>query len=108
GFGGFGHFSQAFQPGMTSRIIVAIGSIIAGTVTAPIFVGVADLLYVDLRMRREGLDLVLQTATGDGQPAGDEFATVWRPSGPAAPAPPAGPGPAATPAPPAAGAPPAW
>jgi hypothetical protein len=114
-------FEQAIQPGVVSLIIGAIGSIIAGAITQPISAGVTVLLYVDLRMRREGLDLVLQTATSGGQAPGDEFATVWRPAGPAGPAGLAGPGapaptappqpghgPAAGPSPPAAGSPPAW
>jgi hypothetical protein len=53
------------------------------------------LLYVDLRMRREGLDLVLQTAASGGSvPDGDEFASLWRPGAPTRPtaaAPPPGP-----------------
>ncbi len=114
--GGFPEFAQALQPSLAGRIVSAIGSIVAGTVTVPISAGVTVLLYVDLRMRREGLDLVLQTVTGGGQPSGDEFATVWRPTGPGGPGGPGGPaqpgtigpGPAAGPTPPAAGAPPAW
>jgi hypothetical protein len=103
--------AQAFRPSVASLVIGAIGGIIAGAITQPIWAGVTVLLYVDLRMRREGLDLVLQTATGGGQARGDDFATVWRPAepgGPAQAAPPPGPGPAAGPSPPAAGAPPAW
>jgi hypothetical protein len=61
-------------------IIGAIGGIVAGSVARPISAGVAVLLYVDMRMRREGLDLVLQTAAAGGQPpTGDELASVWRP-----------------------------
>ncbi|HEV2375940.1 MAG TPA: glycerophosphoryl diester phosphodiesterase membrane domain-containing protein [Streptosporangiaceae bacterium] len=71
-----------------SLVITAIGGIVAGSVTQPIAAGVAVLLYVDLRMRREGLDLVLQTATSGGAPSsGDEFASVWRPGARAAAAP---------------------
>jgi len=94
---------QAIRPSLAGLVIGAIGGIIAGAITQPIWAGVTVLLYVDLRMRREGLDLVLQTATGGGQAAGDDFATVWRPA-----APPPGHGPAAGPPPPATGAPPAW
>jgi hypothetical protein len=92
-------------------LISAVGGIVAGAVARPISAGVAVLLYVDLRMRREGLDLVLQTAAASGAgTTGDEFASLWRPGAPMAP-PPAGsqpppPGqPAAGPAPPS---PPAW
>ena len=45
-----------------------IGTIAAGTVTRPITAGVTVLLYVDMRMRKEGLDLALRTASGTGQP----------------------------------------
>jgi hypothetical protein len=103
-----------------------IGAIAAGTVTRPITAGVTVLLYVDMRMRKEGLDLALRSASGPGHlgsglpgsggPLGDDFATVWRPpsAGPVPPNPlPAGPvaaGPVPAPgAPPtAAGAPPPW
>jgi hypothetical protein len=70
-------------------LISAVGSIVAGAVTRPISAGVAVLLYVDLRMRREGLDLVLQTAAASGAgTTGDEFASLWRPGTPMRPPPP--------------------
>ena len=105
---------------MASLVIGAVGSIIAGAITQPISAGVTVLLYVDLRMRREGLDLALQTATSDGQAPADDFATVWHPAGPEGPAgaagsagaaptaPQPGPAPEAGPPPPATGAPPTW
>jgi hypothetical protein len=65
---------------VASILISAVGGVVAGAVARPISAGVAVLLYVDLRMRREGLDLVLQTAAGSGaEPGGDEFASLWRP-----------------------------
>jgi len=85
-------------------------------VTRPITAGVTVLLYVDMRMRKEGLDLALRTASGSGQPGagqpglvlpgsggplGDDFATVWRP-------PSAGPVPAPGAPPTTTGAPPPW
>ncbi len=97
--------------GVGTTVIIVIGTIAAGTVTRPITAGVTVLLYVDMRMRKEGLDLALRTASGTGQPGsgasgngqpgplGDDFATVWRP--PSASPPPAAP-------PTAAGAPPPW
>jgi hypothetical protein len=95
-------------------LISAVGGVVAGAVARPISAGVAVLLYVDLRMRREGLDLVLQTAAAEGSPmSGDEFASLWRPGARAGTAPQAGqgagagqgfpPGPGAPPA-----DPPAW
>jgi hypothetical protein len=91
--------AQAIQPSVASLVIGAVGGIVAGAITQPISADVTVLLYVDLRMRREGLDLALQNATSDGRPPGDDFAAVWRP---------AGPGPEAGPSPPATGTPPAW
>ncbi len=70
---------------VASILISAVGGVVAGAVARPISAGVAVLLYVDLRMRREGLDLVLQTAAGSGTaPTGDEFASLWRPGAQAA------------------------
>lgn len=102
-------------PTVPGLIVSALGSIVAGTVTRPLAAAVTVLLYVDLRMRREGLDLVLRAASGSGT-AGDEFASVWRP-GAGSLAAPAGQaaGAAASPGtppvagpPPAAGPPAAW
>ncbi|MGE5288552.1 MAG: hypothetical protein ACM3ML_15410 [Micromonosporaceae bacterium] len=80
-------------------VIGGVGGLVAATVTRPLVAGVAVLLYVDLRMRREGLDMALQTAAGHEQAPGDEFAAVWRPPAPGSWQPPAswqgyGPGPA--------------
>jgi len=55
-----------------------IGTIIATTVTTPFVAGVGVLLYVDLRMRREGLDLQLQTAATN--PDQSDFASLWQPA----------------------------
>lgn len=41
-------------------VLVVLGAIAAGTLTAPFLAGVLALLYIDRRMRAEGLDLVLQ------------------------------------------------
>jgi galactitol-specific phosphotransferase system IIC component len=88
-------------------LISAVGGVVAGAVARPISAGVAVLLYVDLRMRREGLDLVLQTAAAEGSTmSGDEFASLWRPGARTATAPQAGPGQGAG-FPPGPGAPPA-
>jgi hypothetical protein len=40
--------------------LTAVGSILSATITAPVRSAIDALLYVDLRMRKEGLDLVLQ------------------------------------------------
>ncbi len=61
-----------------TAIIIGVGGIVAGAVTRPVMAGVQVLLYVDLRMRREGFDIALQSATSDGggQSALD-FGQVW-------------------------------
>jgi hypothetical protein len=41
-------------------VVVVLGGIVAGSLTAPFLAGVLALLYVDRRMRAEGLDLVLR------------------------------------------------
>jgi hypothetical protein len=96
---GFSALSAAGRVSLVGVTISTIGNIVAGSVTRPISAGVAILLYVDLRMRREGFDLVLQSASAQpGMTTGDELASVWRPGFPAAPYSGAGQG----------GAPPAW
>ena len=79
GHGSAGLFSAATTMSAAGLIIGAIGSILAATVTRPISAGVSVLLYVDLRMRREGLDLTLRNVAQDQPLSGDEFAAVWQP-----------------------------
>lgn len=43
-------------------LITSVGAVLSSTLTAPIKAGIDALLYVDLRMRREGLDIVLLQA----------------------------------------------
>jgi hypothetical protein len=90
--GGGGVFGTAALTGSVASIVIAgIGGVVVGAITRPIMAGVSVLLYLDMRMRREGLDLVLRNAAQNQQLTGDEFATLWRP-------PAAGQGPAASPA----------
>jgi hypothetical protein len=84
--GGQGLVSTGGAPALsvTALIITTVGSIVSTTVTRPIIAGVIVLLYLDTRMRKEGLDLDLQNATAGRQLAGDELETVWQipPGGP--------------------------
>jgi Membrane domain of glycerophosphoryl diester phosphodiesterase len=73
-------FGLAGHRTVAAVLIAAVGSIIAGAVTRPISAGVTVLLYLDLRMRKEGLDLALQDAAQGRQLTGDEFGTLWRPA----------------------------
>ena len=64
----FTFFGAVLGSGTGGTVILVIGAIAAGTVTRPITAGVTVLLYVDMRMRKEGLDLALRTASGSGGP----------------------------------------
>ncbi len=56
--------------------VVVIGEIVVVSLTSTIQTGVLVLVYADLRMRKEGMDLVLQQAAHDGRLSGEEFATT--------------------------------
>ncbi|MEV2215264.1 glycerophosphoryl diester phosphodiesterase membrane domain-containing protein [Streptomyces sp. NPDC050997] len=62
GIGGF--LNGTGDLGWTFLIISGIGSVIGSMITFPITAGVAVLLYVDQRIRREALDLELARAAG--------------------------------------------
>jgi hypothetical protein len=49
-------------------VLTAIGSAVSATFTAPVRAGIDSLLYVDLRMRKEGLDIALQQAAARAAP----------------------------------------
>jgi hypothetical protein len=73
-------------------ILAGVGGIIGGAITRPVLAGVTVLLYLDMRMRKEGLDLSLRDAAQNQAMTGDEFAALWR-----APSPPGQGAPAAPP-----------
>ncbi|MDJ0345739.1 hypothetical protein QMK19_34345 [Streptomyces sp. H10-C2] len=56
--------SNNSQVGWTFLIITAIGGVIGTAITLPISSGVAALLYMDQRIRREALDIELARAAG--------------------------------------------
>jgi|GEM_PF-72908 len=63
--------------GVSAAIIVFfVGEIVIYTLTTTIMTGVIVLIYADMRMRKEGMDLVLQQAAQNQQLTGDEFASV--------------------------------
>ncbi len=51
--------SDTFGAFLIQLLITDIGTVLAGAVLYPFSAGVAALLYLDLRMRREGLDVEL-------------------------------------------------
>ena len=79
GGGSLSVFGIGATASVAAVIISAIGGIVASTVTAPISAGAVVLLYADLRMRREGLDLALRTAAQSNSLTGEEFDSAWRP-----------------------------
>ena len=81
----FGSGGASGGGSVLAEVIAGIGGIVAGTVARPVVAGAQALLYVDLRMRREGLDITLQSAASDqpGQTA-FEFGDVWTGTGPRA------------------------
>ncbi|MFC4910452.1 hypothetical protein [Actinomadura gamaensis] len=73
-----------------------VGRIVSWSVVLPFDAGVIALLYMDRRMRREGLDLDL--ATRPAPEGDDDFFELWRPTAPSWPVrtPPVAPAPGAT------------
>ncbi|KDN19395.1 membrane protein [Amycolatopsis rifamycinica] len=67
---GTGVFSQMFTPGKVTvpstgdLLLAAAGQIIAGTVAIPFVALVTVIVYLDQRMRREGMDIELARAAG--------------------------------------------
>ncbi|MFJ9523527.1 hypothetical protein ACIRPK_35510 [Kitasatospora sp. NPDC101801] len=58
----FANLGAAGPPAMI--VIVSIGAILASSLTVPVLAAVNVLLYVDRRIRREGLDIELTRAAG--------------------------------------------
>jgi len=76
--GGLAAFTTTSRTSVTGAIITALGVIVAGSVTRPVIAGVQVLLYVDLRMRREGLDIALQAEAGQQGAASSDPGSVWQ------------------------------
>jgi hypothetical protein len=77
--GGFSADSAVLAPsGLVALVLIAIGTIIAGTITAPFTAGVTGLLYFDQRIRREGWDLELaRAAYGSAAPTPPSRDQTW-------------------------------
>jgi hypothetical protein len=67
---GSGVFSQMFNPGKVAvpstgdLLLASAGQIIAGTIAIPFVALVTVIVYLDQRMRREGMDIELARAAG--------------------------------------------
>ncbi|MFI6941609.1 glycerophosphoryl diester phosphodiesterase membrane domain-containing protein [Streptomyces sp. NPDC050418] len=64
GDGMSGFLEASGNAGWTFLIITGIGSVVGSMLAFPITAGVSVLLYIDLRIRREALDLELTRAAG--------------------------------------------
>lgn len=64
---------DAAWSGVVSGAILYVGDVLIYAITTPFTVAVTTLLYIDLRMRREGLDLKLHTVAQQGRPADAEI-----------------------------------
>lgn len=58
---------------VASSALIYVGTVLVYAITQPFAAGVNTLLYVDLRMRREGLDLRLHEAARAGHAVGPEI-----------------------------------
>jgi hypothetical protein len=59
------HPGQNHPLRFSALLLSGVGSLLAGTIVRPFSAGVVALLYIDRRMRAEGLDLTLQQAAAD-------------------------------------------
>jgi hypothetical protein len=83
-FGGISLGTAGAGASAASIIVNGVGAIVAGAIVVPVVAGVVVLLYLDMRMRKEGLDLALSNAVSSGELAPDEFAALWQPPAPGA------------------------
>jgi hypothetical protein len=65
------------HPVGASEVVSIFGSALAGAITTPLVVGVAVLLYTDLRMRKEGLAATLQSAAHEQANSGGQDISPW-------------------------------
>ena len=64
---------EALWAPVAAGVITYVGTVIVYAITQPFVAGVNTLLYIDLRMRREGLDLKLHQASQRGETVGPEI-----------------------------------
>jgi hypothetical protein len=69
--------AQTAATSLAATLITAVGGIVSASVTRPVLAGAVALLYVDLRMRREGLDIALQGASSQQDSGTGALGSVW-------------------------------
>lgn len=60
----FGNLDQVYIPSTGDLILQSVGTVIAQTIVGPFTALVTVILYIDQRMRREGMDIELARAAG--------------------------------------------
>ncbi len=68
---------------MLAALLSFLGLLVTGCVSEPFTAGVTALLYLDVRMRREGLDLRVREAVRAGATPGPELLAATVPAQPA-------------------------
>lgn len=58
---------------VAANVLGVVAEALSSSITTPFFAAVTTLLYIDLRMRREGLDLRLHWVAQQGVPVGPEI-----------------------------------
>ncbi|QXV59645.1 hypothetical protein [Amycolatopsis sp. TNS106] len=64
----FGDLDQMYVPSTGDLILQSVGTVIAQTIVGPFTALVTVILYIDQRMRREGMDIELARAAGIATP----------------------------------------
>ncbi|WP_414935562.1 hypothetical protein [Amycolatopsis sp. cmx-11-51] len=64
----FGNLDQMYIPSTGDLILQSVGTVIAQTIVGPFTALVTVILYIDQRMRREGMDIELARAAGIATP----------------------------------------
>ncbi len=64
----FGNMDQVYIPSTSDLILQSVGTVIAQTIVGPFTALVTVILYIDQRMRREGMDIELARAAGIATP----------------------------------------
>ncbi len=81
------------SPGLVWVITIIVFALALVSLVAPMWLALICQLYTDVRMRREGLDLMVRLPPWRGGEAGTEFAATARAVPPPAPGPETGPAP---------------
>jgi hypothetical protein len=78
------------NPGAVWLVAIIVFGLVIVSLVAPMWLALLCQLYTDVRMRREGMDLMLRLPPWQDEPAGAEFAVTARAAPVPPPAPPGG------------------